>query len=144
MEQAVIDMSAVLGERASCTHLRVPRGNFQRRQASRHVDGDLERQTADFAIALEAPSAGGASDMDVSVEGVATRQVRRYQARQEAKSACHASSRSLSAEQRQAVLDAVHQIRFVDRSVPYIYGRKPVLRIDVDDLPYSSQRWRGW
>jgi len=32
------------------------------------------------------------------------------------------SPRALTAEQRQELLDAVHQFRFVDRSVPYIYA----------------------
>ena len=50
-----------------------------------------------------------------------SRQARRYLARK----ACQrtrVSPRALTLSQRQAVLDAVHQTRFIDRSVPYIYA----------------------
>lgn len=50
-----------------------------------------------------------------------TRQVLRNEARTQAK-ARRQSARALNAEQRQSMLDAVHEPRFVDRSVPHIYA----------------------
>lgn len=56
---------------------------------------------------------------------VSSRQVHRSHARQEAKAARSTRRtplRALNAEQRQALLNAVHEMRFIDRSVPYIYA----------------------
>lgn len=108
MEQAVIDMSAVLGERASCMNLQVPRGNFQRRKTRR------------LATDVETPPVGIASDVNIAVACVP--EAHRRPVRQKMKRPCRTSPRALNPEQRQAVLDAVHQMRFIDRSVPYIYA----------------------
>ena len=57
-----------------------------------------------------------------------SRQQRRYEARlrgrqqQREQRVRRPSSLALRPEERQAVLDAIHQPRFVDRSVPYIYA----------------------
>lgn len=51
-----------------------------------------------------------------------SRQVLRTQAREDAKVARRASSLALAETERKAVLNAVHQFRFIDRSVPYIYS----------------------
>ena len=101
-------MSVILGERASCARLQVPRGNFQRRKALR------------LAIALETLPVGVASNVNIPI--ACDVKTRRRQARQEIEGPRRTSSRALNPEQRQAVLDAVHQMRFVDRSVPYIYA----------------------
>jgi putative transposase len=108
VEQAVVDMSAVLGERASCMNLQIPRGNFQRRKALR------------LTIALETPPVR--IDSDVNTPLACGVEIRRRPDRQEMKRARRPSSRALNPEQRQAILDAVHQMRFIDRSVPYIYA----------------------
>jgi len=54
-------------------------------------------------------------------ESTPSRHVRRQEARRQAQAA-RASARALKPEQRQALLNAVHETRFVDRSVPYIYA----------------------
>ena len=51
-----------------------------------------------------------------------SRQVQRHAKRQDAKATRRASSLALVETERKAVLDAVHQFRFIDRSVPYIYS----------------------
>lgn len=65
-------------------------------------------------------------DNDVEAPGDArgalpSRQVRDHLVRQ-AEKVRRISARALSSAQRQELLDAVHQPRFVDRSVPYIYA----------------------
>ena len=60
-------------------------------------------------------------DVPANLPQNTTRQVRRYLERQAAKIA-RVSTRALTEQQNQALLDAVHQLRFIDRSVPYIYA----------------------
>lgn len=108
MAEVVKEMSAELGERAACAHVRFPRASFQRRQTLRRIKAAVEQS---------AESAAGSNGDDAL-----SRQVRRYQQRHEAKSLRRSSLRALSAEQRQALLNAVHEMRFIDRSVPYIYA----------------------
>jgi putative transposase len=99
VEQAVLEVSEVVGERHSCRQFGFPRGTFQRRQA-------LQKSKVQETIADEhAPTSAEALEAAPSPATVA-----RF------------SPRALTAEQRQALLDAVHQPRFVDRSVPYIYA----------------------
>jgi putative transposase len=110
VEQAVLDVSAVVGERQACKQLGVPRASFQRRQ----VFVSAERETAlldqdAIAIAVQDPNSK------------LSRQVQRYLARKVTKST-RVYARALTLLQRQALLDAVHQTRFIDRSVPYIYA----------------------
>jgi putative transposase len=106
VEQAVTEVSAVVGERQACTQFGFPRGTFQRlqeRKAQSSLDNDAQ------VAVLDNP------------EDRISRQVRRDLERQATK-ARRASPRALNAAQRQEVLDVVHQLRFVDRSVPYIYA----------------------
>ncbi len=109
MAETLVEMSAVLGERRACIQLGVPRGSFQRRQRRLRV------------VAAPSQPAGDAIVHDADVEGQISRQVRRHEGRQRVKEE-RALSRALNAEQRQKLLDAVHEPRFVDRSVPYIYA----------------------
>ena len=110
-EQAVKDIAVELGERAACKHVGYSRASFRRR----HVlvaPPPLPLETTPECDPIVQPS----------------RQQRRYEARlrdrqeQREKRARRPSSLALRPEERQAVLDAVHQPRFVDRSVPYIYA----------------------
>jgi putative transposase len=107
--EAIVEMTSVLGERGACVQLRSPRGSFQRRHRLLRIETESLQQTA-------------AAIIEGDVQDAASRQVRRHQARQEAKGAGRTSPRALGAEQRQALLDAVHQMRFIDRSVPHIYA----------------------
>lgn len=108
MADTIAEMSLVVGERAACSSVGFPRGSYQRRALRSDAPARLP-QHDDAAIRP-------------SVDVEPTRQVRRHDARQGAKRARRLSSRSLSAEQRRALLDAVHDMRFVNRSVPYIYA----------------------
>jgi putative transposase len=110
VEQAILDVSAVVGERQACKQFGVPRASFQRHQ----VFVSVERETAlldqdAIAIAVQDPNSK------------LSRQVRHYLARKVQKTA-RLSARALTIPQRQALLDAVHQTRFIDRSVPFIYA----------------------
>jgi putative transposase len=90
-----MDLAAELGEREACLQLGHSRPSFRRRHAL-----------------VSSPS----------------RQQRRYQARerdrreQREKRARRQSSLALSETERETVLDAIHQPRFIDRSVPYIHA----------------------
>jgi len=112
VEQAVLDVSAVVGEREACKQFGVPRASFQRHQ----VFASVERETAlldedQIAIAVQDP------------DSKLSRPVRRYLARRaEVSTRTRVSPRALTLLERQALLDAVHQTRFIDRSVPYIYA----------------------
>jgi putative transposase len=110
VEQAIDDVSAVLGERRTCAQFGFPRGTYQRRRALREVDVQATATDGDAVT-----TAAGIR------EPAASRQVQRDLARRAEKSR-RACPRALSAQQRQALLDAVHQKRFIDRSVPYIYA----------------------
>jgi putative transposase len=90
-----MDLSSELGEREACAQLGHPRASFRRRH-------ELAPR----------PS----------------RQQQRYQARKVAREqqreqrARRRSSLALGTAERQGILDAVHEPRFVDRSVPHIYA----------------------
>jgi len=95
VEQVVIDLAGELGEREACIQLGHSRASFRRRH-----------------VLVSLPS----------------RQQRRYQARvldrqeRHEKRARRPSSLALCAAERQEVLDAIHQPRFVDRSLPHIHA----------------------
>lgn len=89
-------MKKLLGERAACAQVMFPRSSFQRRN----------KPTIDNSLHQDPPQGPAGS-----------RQVRRYQQRVDMK-----NTRALSALQRQHLLDAVHETRFTNRSVPYIYA----------------------
>jgi putative transposase len=92
-----MDLAVELGEREACAHVGCPRASFRRRH-------------------MLAP------------EALPSRQQRRYQARIAARKkrseerARRVSSLALSTAEREALLNAVHELRFIDRSVPYIYS----------------------
>jgi putative transposase len=101
-------LAVVIGERDACQQVGYSRASFRRR----------------FALEPRAPASLVAAD----VSAVLPRQQRRYQARkaergqQREKRVRRSSSLALSAIERQAVLNAVHAPRFVNRSVPHIYA----------------------
>lgn len=103
-------MSVVTSEREACKQLGVLRGSFQRRRTSQVVRALVAATSVDPVDCLIA-------DVPESM----SRQVRRYLARKAAKVA-RVSSRALTEYQRQRLLDGVHQERFINRSVPYIYA----------------------
>ena len=110
MEQSVIEVSAVIGEREACNHFGISRGNVQRRRRSQVVEALIASTAADSLdrVLVELPP-------------TTSRQVLRFLERKAANVA-RVSSRALTPEQNQSLLDAVHQARFIDRSVPYIYA----------------------
>jgi len=105
--EAVKDLAIIVGEREACARVGYSRASFRRRH--------------------------------VRVSTGSSRQLRRYEARQAARKeqrerrARRPSSLALSAAERQALLDAVHQPRFIDRSVPYIHATL----LDEGTYPHS-------
>ncbi len=101
-----MDLASEVGEREACVQVGIARASFRRR----HV------------LAAAPPPDPTASSVQPS------RQQRRYEARKldrERRREQHVrrpSSLALGAQERRAVLDAVHEPRFVDRSVPHIYA----------------------
>lgn len=101
-----------LGERDACRQVGYARATFRRR----------------FAPSNESPGVFEvASNADASNRPL-SRQQRHYQARQVERDrvreqhARRPSSLALTAPERLAMLDAIHDPRFVDRSVPYIHA----------------------
>lgn len=109
MEQAVIDVSRVVGERRACKYVGFPRASFKRRQRSfqKHVALTVSHDdSTPSSTPIQEPLATGS----------------RHVRRQEAAQARRNPFRALTMTQRQQVLDAVHQPRFIDRSVPHIHA----------------------
>jgi putative transposase len=102
-----MDLATEMSEREACLQVGSARASFRRHQVrASHASED---------------STAAASCVQPS------RQQRRYQARQvkrdqERRLARRPSSLALGTAERQAVLNAVHEPRFVDRSVPHIYA----------------------
>lgn len=105
----IVEMSVVVGEREACKHFGFPRATFQRNQ-------QLLRTIQQELVAPNGPVDG------TNVISITSRQVLRDEQRCAKKTARRTSIRSLSGEQRAQLLNAVHEPRFVDRSVPYIYA----------------------
>jgi putative transposase len=105
-----MDLAGELGEREACLQIGLPRASFRRRYAL--VAPDVPKAPAQPSVPQVRPS----------------RQERRYQERKHERQerrqerARRPSSLALSGLERQAVLDAVHEPRFVDRSVPHIHA----------------------
>ena len=101
MAETIVTLRQELSERKACAQVHHARASFRRR----------------YELLPQAEDAQESS-----------RQQRRYQARQlqreqrRAERSRRPSSLALSQAERQAVLDAIHQPRFVDRSVPYIHA----------------------
>jgi putative transposase len=106
--EVIAEMSPVLGERGACTRLQFPRASFQRRQA-------LQRPVPDAVSSQLVLSDGAVATVPSQLDAPGTDDLPTPQARR-------TSVRALSAEQRQALLNAVHEMRFIDRSVPAIYA----------------------
>ncbi len=109
MEQAVTEVSRVVGERRACKQIGVPRSGFKRRQRSLQRLAELNvslEETTPSTTPFQKPLAAGS----------------RHERRQEAAKVRRNPFRALTFAQRQAVLDAVHQPRFIDRSVPHIHA----------------------
>ncbi|MGP6188563.1 MAG: IS3 family transposase [Vulcanimicrobiaceae bacterium] len=104
-----MDLASETGEREACAQVGLARASFRRRH-------ELVRSAPLDAV--------DPSDSCVHP----TRQERRYEARKADRErrreerVRRPSSLALRVEERQAVLDSVHEPRFVDRSVPYIYA----------------------
>jgi putative transposase len=101
-----MELAAEMSEREACLHVRSARASFRRHHVRESPASDL----------MAAPACTPPS-----------RQQRRYQERQverdqQRRFARRPSSLALAAAERQAVLNAVHEPRFVDRSVPHIYA----------------------
>lgn len=98
----------MIGEREACEKIGYSRATFRRH----HVHVSLSQADADTPVLSDMPC----------------RQARRYETRQRTREqrrvdrARRRSSLALCDQERQAVLDAIHQQRFVDRSVPYIHA----------------------
>lgn len=112
MAEAVTNLATELGERDACKRVGYARATFRRRYV-------LEPN--------EAPDASEA--VADATSKPPPRRLRRYQARQVERNnrACEQptrrpSSLALAARERQAMLDAIHDPRFVDRSVPHIHA----------------------
>lgn len=106
-----MDLASEVGEREACAQVGLARASFRRR----HV------------LAPPVPlDAAPPSDSCVQP----SRQQRRYEARKldrerrREERARRPSSLALGAQERQAVLDAAHEPRFADRSIPYIHATR--------------------
>lgn len=116
MAETVKELAAVMGERKACAQVGYPRASFQRKY-QRVATEPVVKPTTEPAVSVATESEPEPSRL--------TRQQRRYQRRQaqhrEARGR-RRSSMALSAPERQTIMDAVHDPRFVDRSVPHIYA----------------------
>ncbi len=108
MAEVIAEMSPVLGERGACARMQFPRASFQRRQA-------LQRSVLGIASPELVLSDGAIATVPSQLDAPGTDELPTPRAGRK-------SVRALSAEQRQALLDAVHEMRFIDRSVPSIYA----------------------
>jgi putative transposase len=105
-----MDLAVELGERDACRQVGCSRATFRRHHF------------------LEPRASKGSPETSERAAPQPSRQVRRYQARvaerkrDREQRIRRRSSLALAAAERQAVLDAIHDPRFVDRSVPYIYA----------------------
>jgi putative transposase len=104
-----MDLSAEIGERKSCAQVGFSRATFRRHYALEPFEANAGARLVDAARR-------------------SSRQQRRYQARQaegtreRERRARRRSSLALSEQERRAMLDAIHDPRFIDRSVPYIHA----------------------
>ena len=111
MAEAVKDLAVVVGEREACAQVGYSRASFQRR----------------YERASVAEPASESIPQPESGPQPLTRQQRRYRVRQARRRERHerlrrSSSLALTAIERRAVLDAVHEPQFIDRSVSHIYA----------------------
>ena len=107
------DLAPLVGEREACVRVGYPRASFQRHHVLVAAEPTVTAMT------------------EAQPRHRRSRQQKRYEARQakrdhdrEAKRviARRPSSLALSGAERQTVLEAVHEGRFIDRSIPHIYA----------------------
>ncbi|MBC5801784.1 MAG: hypothetical protein GIX03_01960 [Candidatus Eremiobacteraeota bacterium] len=109
MEQVVLDLASEVGEREACVQVGIARASFRRRH-----------------VLAPTPPLDARAPSDSCVQP--SRQQRRYEARKldreqrREQRVRRPSSLALGAQERRTVLHAVHEPRFVDRSVPHIYA----------------------
>jgi putative transposase len=125
--EAVKDIALVVGEREACALVGYSRATFQRH---------YELESVAVAVPEAAPEL---TPKPESGTQPLTRQERRYRARQarrreKRESSRRPSSLALTQSERQAILDAVHEPEFADRSVPHIYAAL------LDDGRYLGSR----
>ena len=106
MAEVIKEMRTIYSERRTCLELGYSRATFQRKY--------ITVKSLPF-VSADTPSTGA------SCVTMLSRELKRNQTRCNDKAIRHAA-RALNEPQRQALLDAVHETRFVDRSVPYIYA----------------------
>jgi putative transposase len=96
-----MDMAVEIGEREACLRIGFSRASFRRHHMLTPPQAPLiTRQQRRYQ----------------------ERQARRYARSEERRRARRPSSLALRPEERQTLLDAVHEPRFVDRSVPHIHA----------------------
>lgn len=122
-----MDLADEVGERDACIQVGMPRATFRRH----HVLIPQSPLNPAKTRRNKAPGRVLVQSDDLEVMESCTpllRQQRRYRARlrkrqeRRDKRAGRPSSLALSALEREALLNAVHEPRFVDRSVPHIYA----------------------
>jgi transposase InsO family protein len=129
MAEAVKDLAVEIGERQACVQVGYSRATFQR-QFEREPNATLSvlSEPTAAAEAIAEPTAAAESIAEPTVAATSSRQQWRYRARQIARAQTRnertrkPSSLALTTVERQAVLNAVHEHRFIDRSVPHIYA----------------------
>ena len=102
-----MELAPEIGEREACMQVGISRATFHRRyRLATAIDQEVRHET----------------------NPIVSRQQRRYQARQAERNgnreqrARRRSSLALSEQERQTMLDAIHDPRFIDRSVPFIHA----------------------
>ena len=101
-----MDISAELGEREACAQIGLSRATFRRHHQRRPVAVESSQ------LPGEPPHR---EQLRYQPRAIKCEQLREERARRR-------SSLALTDEERTTVLSAIHQERFVDRSVPYMYA----------------------
>lgn len=106
------ELATVLGEREACARMGYSRASFQRHCVRVLQEPPLETP----------PEADHGLTSNRQRRRYEARQIEREATRQETARARRPSSLALSVLERQAILDAVHETRFIDRSIPHVYA----------------------
>jgi putative transposase len=103
--EVIVEMRRVYGERRACRVLNVPRASFQRNESRLRFASIEENNPGHPVIRKE----------------TIFRQVKCSQIRSDRKAQAR-PARALTEQQQRDVLSAIHEVRFINRSVPYIYA----------------------
>jgi len=103
--EVIIEIRGVYGERRACRVLNVSRASFQRNESRARLTLVEESNPGDQVVYTETNS----------------RQVKRSQIQNERKVQTR-QARALTEQQRRDLFNAIHQDRFINRSVPYMYA----------------------